>query len=268
MRTCKIGKKKLALAAAGELSLPESEALQDHLRSCPECRGEMAQWQRLLRAAARRGDKNRQAAESIDWDGFQQSIIERIRRREAAENDIQPFRRRLLWRPVAATLAAAAVFVVIFFHFRPAPLPRAGGSGFDLPPGTIETMENSMARQEILGYLSQSQMVLTDLLETCAEGAPDAGAWETRLHARKARDMLLKKKYCNDYLEQLPFSKAKSLCDQIDFLFSEVAQLPPTERCAVINHLQEMTRRENLLLKIRLLEKDLSYSPATPAMEV
>jgi len=76
----------------------------------------------------------------------------------------------------------------------------------------------------------------------------------------KARELLSKKKFLNPQLEKAQMAKAKEICDQIELLFYELA--------AVSEGLTEIERREmqnliedrSLLLKIRLLKKELQKS--------
>ncbi|MEI6614829.1 MAG: hypothetical protein WCL37_08015, partial [Chrysiogenales bacterium] len=85
--------------------------------------------------------------------------------------------------------------------------------------------------------------------------------WEIRLYSQKARELLLKKKYFQQNLPAQEWLKVRNVSERIDWLNYEILQFDDQQLCSQINRLQRIMENERLLLKIRLLERDLSYQP-------
>ena len=86
-------------------------------------------------------------------------------------------------------------------------------------------------------------------------------AWEVRLVSRQAKDLLMKKKYFQQNLPALEWLRIRNVSEKIDWLNYEILQLEDRQLCSQIGRLQRIMENEKLLLKIRLLEKDLSDQP-------
>jgi hypothetical protein len=113
-----------------------------------------------------------------------------------------------------------------------------------------------LAREEVVSYLRQSQMMFTDLLKDCRR--EEIAAWEVNLYSRQAKELLLKKKYVQQNLPATEWFKVRSVSEQIDWLSFEILQLDNRPLCGQIDRLQRIMESEKLLLKIRLLEKEFS----------
>jgi hypothetical protein len=253
MKTCHEMRPWLEWLAADELEDDPRRRVEEHLRACPDCRRGLGAWRSLLAAAAR------PAAELpvIDWDAVTDKIVAGIATRPA------PGRRPAPLFPFAS-LAAAAVLIVIvglglFFRTRgrSVALPLNGNSR--LSAAAADRLRSGLAREEVIAYLQQSQLMLTDLLKDCA--SEEVAPWEVRLYSSQAKELLLKKKYFQQSLPELEWLKVKNISERIDWVNYEILQLEGRQLCSQINRLQRIMENENLLLKIRLLEKDLS-SPA------
>ncbi len=85
----------------------------------------------------------------------------------------------------------------------------------------LDRAELEMARRETVDYLERSQYVLLDVLGSAA--SPDKAVRDQS--AAEARELLSKKKYLNGQLDKFQMAKAKALCDQIERLFLELAQV-------------------------------------------
>ena len=82
----------------------------------------------------------------------------------------------------------------------------------------------------------------------------------TEAAARKTRELLSKKKYLNPQLEKARMAKAKAICDQIELLFYELAQVSEHLTPVQCRGIQNMIEDKNILLKIKLLKKELQES--------
>ena len=126
-------------------------------------------------------------------------------------------------------------------------------------PATVSRLQTGLAREQVISYLQQSQLMFTDLLKDCA--GEEVAPWEIRLYSRQAKKLLLKKKYFQQNLPALEWLKVRDVSERIDWLNYEILQLEDRQLCSQIDRLQRILENEKLLLKIRLLERDLSYQP-------
>ena len=84
---------------------------------------------------------------------------------------------------------------------------------------------------------------------------------ELRLYSRKAKELLLRKKYVEQNLPPMEWLKMRQVSERIDWLNYEILQLEEQGLCRQILRLQRLLENERLLLKIRLLERELSSKP-------
>ena len=101
--------------------------------------------------------------------------------------------------------------------------------------------------------------MFTDLLKDCA--SEEVAPWEIRLHSRQAKELLLKKKYFQQNLQAVELLKVRNVSERIDWVNYEILQLEDRQLCSQISRLQQIMENEKLLLKIHMLERDLSYPP-------
>ena len=81
----------------------------------------------------------------------------------------------------------------VFFWTRPATNVGRWPQGQGISAAAVSRLQSGMARKEVVSYLQQSQLMLTDLLNDCS--SEDVAAREIDLYSRKAKELLLKKKY-------------------------------------------------------------------------
>ncbi|MCJ7524455.1 MAG: zf-HC2 domain-containing protein [Candidatus Aminicenantes bacterium] len=257
MKACNKIRPLLEWLAANEIVDEQRHLVEEHVRVCPACRRELAVWRSLLAAAVEPAAATAAELQAIDWDAVSAKIMAGV--------VPQPARSR---RPAAmfslAFLAAAAALVAIvglgLFL-----LTRAGSVTFPLDSNSrsaaaaVTRLQSGMARGEVISYLQQSQLMLTDLLNDCS--SEEVAAREIGLYSRKAKELLLKKKYFQQNLPAVEWIKVKNVSERIDWLNYEILQLEDRQLCQQILRLQRIMENERLLLKIRLLERDLSYQP-------
>lgn len=258
MKACREIRPLLEWLAADELADDRRREVEAHLGACPECRLELSAWQSLLAAAAEPALAARRQIAAIDWDAVADGIMARVG--EAAA----PRRRPLLFTLLGA--AAALVVVIglgVFFWPRSGGLTLPAGSGERLTPAAVTHLRSGLARAEAVAYLQQSQVMLTGLLQDCAN--EEMAPWEIRLASRQARELLLKKKYFRQHLSELEWSKVRSVSERIDWLSYEILQLDERQNCAELSRLQRIMEHERLLLKIRLVEGEFAWRPLQEA---
>jgi hypothetical protein len=255
MNTCRNILPLLEWLAAGELEDDRRQQAEEHLRDCQACRRELAGWRSLLDASAQPAAATAAELQAIDWESVTAKILAGV------EAKTSRGRRRSPIILLAFSAAAAGLLIVvgtgIFFwtRARSVLLPQDGSSR--LSATTVRRLQSGLAREEVITYLQQSQLMFTDLLKDCA--GEEIASWEIRLYSRKAKELLVKKKYFQQNLPAVEWLRVRNVSERIDWLNYEILQLESRQLCSQINRLQRIMEDEKLLLKIRMLERDLSY---------
>jgi hypothetical protein len=263
MNTCRRIQDSLVSFLSGELAGSETERIKRHLESCPACRREFGLLEQTLRAADSLSPEIAEAVEAVDWETQAEKITSvvwknRKPRQPAADKErFRFFAPRL--KPVLAGLLLGIIIggAATFFVFKGSLGRRNGGDRFFASGEFLDRLDVEIARRETLDYLEKSQYVLLELAQSPAE------AGELRLSdaaAREARELLSKKKFLNPQLEKTRMAKAKDICDQIELLFYELAQVNEGLTDAQRQELRTLIEQKNLLLKIKLLKKELQES--------
>lgn len=259
MKPCHRIRPWLEWLAADEIGGQERLWVEEHVRECSACRCELSGWQALLVAASKRTAIAEAECQAIDWAAVSGRIMKKINGADAVLK-MPPRRRIFSFVPLAASAALLLVLGAgIFFLTRARPEIIPWSDGGMVSPTTVSRLQSGLAREEVISYLQQSQLMLTDLLKDCA--SEEVAPWEIRLYSRKAKELLLKKKYFQQNLPAVEWLKVRNVSERIDWLNYEILQLEDRQLCSQINRLQRIMENEKLLLKIRLLERDLSYQP-------
>lgn len=230
--------------------------MSEHIDRCPECRAEADAYDRLVRETEAVRTEVRRAADSVDWEALPGLIADRaLAGRERAPRPAA-WLAALRMKPALAGLAAGLVVgaAAMYLALR-APGDRAGrAEGYYASGEFLDRAELEMARRDTVDYLEKSQFMLLDVLEPGGSG-PSAPA---SVRAERARELLQKKRYINAQLERFQMAKAKVLCDQIELLFRELAQLGDGLPEADLERLHGLVAERQLFLKINLVKKELS----------
>jgi anti-sigma factor RsiW len=256
MKACREIRPLLEWLAANEIADERRQEAEAHLRGCPDCRQELAAWRSLLAAAAAPAAAVRREIAAIDWDAIAEGIMANVKE--------PPVSRRRPPRFLLPLLAAAAALVVViglgaFYWLRSGAVPLPAGEGNRLTKAAAAHLQSGLARAEAVAYLQQSQVMLTGLLQDCAN--EEMAPWEIRLASRQARELLMKKKYFQPHLSELEWSKVRNVSERIDWLSYEILQLDERQHCTEVARLQRIMERERLLLKIRLVEGEFAWRP-------
>lgn len=232
---------------------------------CDDCRRELDEAAAVLSGARAVREEIDAALTEIDWNALSERIADAaftpspvrrldFRRTFRTAAPFQP-RWRLVWAGLLAgiSLGAAVTYMLVRPSAGPAPaVPIYAASG-----EFIDRVELAMARRDTIEYLEKSEYIILDLVQSPAEraasGAPGASA-------ERARDLLSKKSYFNPGLNDIRMVKARELCNQIEFLFLELSQLSETLSDRETAKIRKFVEDKQLLLKIRMLKKDLRES--------
>jgi len=266
MMDCKKIKKDLVAFLYGELREDEKKLMKAHLDACPDCRRELQHMKEVIKGADSLQEDIEKAMASVDWEELPSKITEAVFEKEVplprdrwlAGISRSFFQPRL--RPVyAALLIGVLLGSFITFMVLRSPLPRETETGeFFVSQDFLERVELEMARRETLNYLEESQYLLLDFIQSPSEKS--AEFWQSEFASQKARGLLAKKKYISPQLDKFKMAKAKAICDQIEYLFYELAQISVLLSEEEISKIQNMIEEKKLLLKIKLLKRELEQS--------
>jgi hypothetical protein len=265
-KECKKINRNLVAFLYGELDADTRERVQAHLNSCPSCREEFQKIEAVGQAADSLSCGIEEAVASVDWDALPTRISESVFDKGPGTPQLVP--RRSLWeilnqaslKPVYAALLVGLVLgsLATLFVMRTSFLRESRGESFFVSQEFLDRVELEMARRDTLDYLEKSQYVLLDFVQASPGRAPDFGRHE--LASQAAQDLLTKKKYINPQLDKFRMAKAKEICDQIEFLFFELTQVTDQLSEEDLQNIQNLIEEKQLLLKIKLLKKELEES--------
>lgn len=258
MIECHRVRRELAALASGELDEGLRKKVQKHLDSCPACRREMSGFREVMRNAGALETDIEREMESVDWAAQAERITRAAwgagRRLEPGGGRLRTlvFAPRL--RGVLAGLALGAIVggAATLMILKGSLVRRPGGDRYYASAEFLERVDLEIARRETLDYLERSQEVLVDIVSPGAGGSAAA--------VGRARELLAKKKFLNAELEKARMAKAREICDQIELLFYELADVSSSLTEDQRAELRSLVEKKDLLLKIRLLKKEIQES--------
>jgi hypothetical protein len=266
MKDCKKTKRSLVAFLYGELDEKENQHIETHLKTCPECETDFLELKNVYEAADSLNADLAKAIESEDWANLPARIAEGVLGKEPTR-DRQP-RRAGLWpflfqprfRLAYAGLLLGVVVgaVATFLIFRTSPLQVGQDGRIIAPQGFYDMMELEMARRETIDYLDRSEYLLLDFVQSTPEKSVEF--WQSDYASQRARELLSKKKYIDPQLDKITLAKAKIICDQIELLFFELMQLSDDLSAEELEKIQRLIQERQLLLKIKLVRKELQKS--------
>lgn len=235
--------------------------MAEHLEKCPECRAAADEMRGVLAKTDAVKAEIREAVASVDWEKLPAVIADRAFAASQKPERVLPAARPWAWlfplrmKPALAGLAAGLVVGAAAMYFAlKAPGPRPGqDTGYYASGEFLDRAELAMARRNTLDYLEKSQYVLLDVFESAGEG----DAAPVAFSSEQAKDLLSRKKYLNAQLERFQMAKAKAICDQIEMLFLELAQISDKLPAAELGRIRGFVEERQLLLKINLVRKEL-----------
>ncbi len=263
MNECRRVRKNLVAFLGGELGEAEREKIRRHLETCSRCGRELKDLQRTLQSADMLSPELGHALAGVDWEAQADKIVAAVWKKESLPRPAP--RRGRFWlfapnfRPVLAGLMMGMIIGVLAMYLvsRRGLPQRNGGGRFFASSEFLDRVDLEIARRETLDYLEKSQYVLLEFMEADAgqrKFGPRGFATE------QAKELLEKKKFLNPQLERARMAKAKAICDQIELLFYELSHVSEELTDGQRQEIQELIEQKNLLLKIKLLRKELQES--------
>ncbi|MFC2169162.1 anti-sigma factor family protein [Acidobacteriota bacterium] len=266
MRACKYFKKNSVAFLSDEIQGEKKKRIASHLDKCPQCRFELDRLKNILNKADSLQPGIEKTMASIDWEALPFQISETVFKKRQS-----PRRRfwiglsfRALFSPRLSPIYAglfAGIFIgalITFFILRAPHITETKiGKPFG-PEDFIERVELEMARREAVDFLDKSRYLLLDFVQSSSETPPKH--WQSSFALERTRDLLSKKKYFNNQLDEFQMAKAKEICDQIEFLLYELAEISDSLSSENMKEIQSFIQEKQLLLKIKLLKSELEES--------
>lgn len=253
MTDCQSVKESLVLLAERELTPAERKPVEDHLAECPRCREEFAKIETVRTWLA---DSDLFMPSNYAWHFLPRSLAARAK-------EISPAK---TWLPLnfgsmgwAASLAATLIvsYGLIWMLYRQASLPmRATTSVVRGNEDFLRQMQTAYARGATAQYLTECQDLLLNVIR--AEKGCQGEKYDVSVEISRARVLLQRKRMLDNELRSPEVVRAKELCDELE---NFLVDLSTSERCESADKLQTLERviqREQLLLRINLLQSELS----------
>lgn len=261
MKRCDETKDLLIDYACREISARDMQKAEHHLRVCSDCKKEYRQYQKIFESMGYLGQESETLMKGIDWNKNAQDISRSIRLRSRSSRTGRAFSftfNILNWKALVPIAAAVFLLGLLsgYFLFQSSP----GENLSPLKPAdqfaSLERLETTLAQREVSSYFEEAHLVLTDLLRQC--DARGAVFQQDRLNRQRVKLLLNRSKYFNQNLDNPRLLSSKSLLKKIEWLLYEILTLEDSVSCRQLQRLQDYIRQERLLLKIRLIGRDIT----------
>ena len=256
---------ELAAYLYGELTTDMNREIEAHLESCSACRQEMNIIKKVFNGADALNSDMEYAVEKVDWETLPDRIANRVFDQKTTKPARSRPRLRDFWLQPQLRSVSAALFLGLFLGtvltllvFRQPSVPESGPSDLLVSTNALDNMDIEIARRTTLDYLDRSQYLLLDLVQSSPDKAADF--WQSAFGNQQARSLLSKKNYMDQQLNNFQMVKAKALCDQIELLFLELSEISQELSSAELQKLQTLIQDRQLILKIKLVKKELQES--------
>jgi len=249
-----------------ENNLPAAgiKKLENHveIEKCPTCRDQYLMIRELNRHALEFEKECSDIMSTIDWEDNAYTIANRLPIKEP-----KPFL-QFLHFPIPWLKSPVPALIVVFllgiglgyFLFHSDSHPTLPTLHETSPVNSLDRIEQTLARKEVTGYFQQTQLVLSDMMKQCEMDG--SFSLKNPVDLQRVRTLLDKGRYFNQNLNDPQLLGSKLLLEKIEWLLYEILILETDKEnsCRQLEILQQVIRQENLLLKIRLAEKELSLS--------
>ncbi len=214
---------------------------ESHLADCDGCRKDLELTRAIMSGAADLAREADAVTDDIQWGAVEAAILAGTgpRRIPVFRYAVQTLMMICLVLPVALLVTS---------------IPVADEPDVQVTEQTVRRMETELARQEVSRYLRRSRLVLSDFMQQCSPEATPV-KWEP---SPAVRDLLTENRYFADDLDSYRLQNARDLCRKLNLVFAEMTTVESGDPCRDISRLQQIVERENLFLKIRLVEQELN----------
>jgi len=264
-------RRAVSLLAAGALTGAEAEAARRHLATCPRCRADHDEIAALFTRLGE--DPVRGAEPEMPLPVLVELVNARVTRTLTSPRATVGW--RLLTVPVAAAAALAAWLVVppVVRHFRPTVATEtASVEAPVVSEDALDRLERNVAREQAVRYLAEAQDVLVNVAasprdcerdETGVGKVPTGPApgHEARVdleaESRRSRELLARRALLVEADEAAVLS-AQPVLEDVEDMLREVASLEACTRERDLARLREELEKRQLLMKMRLMQRELA----------
>lgn len=254
MSNCDKFKQMLVLHAESALETQQAQEVGAHLAECAACRQEAVEIGRIREWLS---DSELFAPESdYAWQILPQTLAARAQAEAAAKRWLPTNFGLRGWVFAFAATLVVCLGLVLLFHRPPVVAPVAQVTP---PPGNeafLGKIQSAYAREATSQYLGECQDLLINVMR--AEKGCNGNMFDVSLEVSRARRLLQRKRMLDADLAAPEVSSARSLCDELEeFLVS----LSTSDKCESPDKMRRMERyikREQLLLRINVLQSELS----------
>jgi len=244
----------LVMYAEGELVSPQLDEVRKHVESCPRCRAEAAKISQIREWLTDPGLFSPEA--DYAWQQLPNAVAARARSSERVKSWLPANLGSFGWAlSMAATIILA--FGAVWFVNRPAPVPTSAGTA--PAPGNdmfLAKMQAAYAREATARYLSECQDLLLTLMR--AGKHCDNEMYDVSLEVARARELLQRKQLLESELSSPDVAPAKPLCDEIEIFLVGLSTSDRCESPGKMRRMERYIREQQLLLRINLLQSELS----------
>lgn len=241
---------RVSLLASGCLDGPEQAKTLAHLESCGACRRDHAAARALLDAVAQ--DPARRAEPGLALSALAQQVEARV----AEPAPARP--RRWIWA-MAGLGAAAALLVIVprlLTLVRTPPSPPPAAEDAFVSAEALQRLERNAARERAARYLNEAQ----DVLMTLTAVRPDCERRPRRVDVAdevvRSQELLARRALLVE-VDHDEIASARPVLDDVELVLREVASLQACARAGEIETLKRQLDRRRLLMKIRLMSREL-----------
>jgi hypothetical protein len=238
-------RRRLPLLAAGVLDGPARGATLAHVASCSSCGKELDELKAVLRLVA---SDPRSAEPPIPLSQLVTRVGARLDELDRGPVTVRP-------RPwvVASWAGAAAVVAAVVFLLLPG-RPQGGNERPLVSEDTLQRLERNVAREQAARYLGEAQDVLVSVAAApppCDREKVDLGEASERSRKLLTRGALLVDP------EGPAVASARPVLNDVEQALREVAALESCVRARDVQRVREDLARRQLLMKIRLMKREL-----------
>jgi len=265
MSDCRKFEERWAAGPGGDPDGESEARMKKHLDECAECRRSLAETRRIMAGAEAVREDIHKVMATVDWEALPRRIAAAAfahERRAPKASRFAAFWKGLAqprWRPVYAGLLAGIVVGAagMLLVLKPQLIRTETGGKYFASSELIDRAELQLARRETLDFLDKSQYLILDFVQSPPGRAK---LFRADMAQQRTQDMLAKKRFLNQQLDKGEMAKAREICDQIEILFVELSQISDELSAEEAAKIKEFVEQKQLLLKIKLLRKELKGS--------
>ena len=251
-------RRRVALLAADALAGDDRSRVRAHVEACVRCRAEHDATSAvldLLREDPLRPDVLR-AELPVSLPVLLARVEEGIDRALAGPRVAAATPRGIgRWAALAAALAMALCLPSLLERTN-APDPAGDDPMPEVSAAALNRLERNVAREQTARYLNEAQ----DVLATVASSPRDCDEAERRVdveaESRRSRQLLARRALLLDAHEGA-VAGAQPVLDDVEQILREVASMEACVRFRDMERLQDEIERRQILMKVRLMQREL-----------